>query len=315
MTFQIITPGKYVEAHEVQVGAGIQGEIVLSAKKNGCVVRERKFKNLITNYGLNRFGTVTVGDVYQRCQVGTGTKIPEVTDIALSNWVASSPWQSGGTASNSGAPDYISTTKIVFTFPLGAVSGNLTEIGIGGTYSVAQGQLFSRALILDSGGAPVAFPIASDEQLEVTYLLSLVPPLTDQTGTVKIGATTYDYIARPLDSLRWGAAVSSNNVQNMHAINQSNHGVYASALVAHTDTTLGSYVANSTGYSNGTYVANSYELTRSATWGPGSFNRNFRSASFRQTCCTFQIEYNPLPVKTNLQTMVLPFKLGWGRAA
>jgi hypothetical protein len=147
------------------------------------------FDNLITDGGLNRLGTGAAGST---CVIGTGTATPAFTDSALQALAASTTSIPSTQAANSGAPDfYISHTR-TFRFDLGALNGNYSEVGVGW----ANNALFSRALIVDGGGAPLPITVLSDEQLDVIYQLRTYMPLTDWGGTFTIGGVSTTVVGR-----------------------------------------------------------------------------------------------------------------------
>ena len=98
---------------------------------------------------------------------------------------------------NSTSPYYISHI-VEYHFAIGAAAGNLSELGVG--WASSGTTLFSRALILDSGGTPTTITVLSDEYLYVTYEHRFYPSETDATGSIvftgNIGGT-YTYTLRP----------------------------------------------------------------------------------------------------------------------
>ena len=225
-----IPSGRFVEGGLSEAKVGLEGWFTLRAiRRSGRVTRERTFKveacrelppfhNLITDLGINRFGSTGANSLYLRCHVGTGTATPSVTDTQLQTFLASvSPTTSpSAVKANSGPPDYYSYLTLTWTSSIGALgNNNLTEIGISGQNT--NGLLFSRELIRDSGGNPAAFPISADEQLQVTYELRLYPNLTDVPATVMVGSNSHDTITRPIavaDASIWGPYPPNLSVAN-----------------------------------------------------------------------------------------------------
>src|SRR5690606_7977060 len=95
-----IPSGRFLEGEISEAKVGLEGWYTLRARRrSGRVSRERVFKveacrglppfrNLITDLGLNRFGSTAASSVYSRCHVGTGTATPSVTDTQLQNFLA-----------------------------------------------------------------------------------------------------------------------------------------------------------------------------------------------------------------------------------
>jgi len=147
------------------------------------------FDNIITDGGLNRLGTGAAGST---CVIGTGSATPSVSDSALQALAAATTNIPSTQAANSGSPDfYVSHTR-TFRFALGALNGNYSEVGVGW----ANNALFSRALIVDGGGAPLPITVLSDEQLDVIYQLRTYMPLTDWGGTFTIGGVSTTVVGR-----------------------------------------------------------------------------------------------------------------------
>lgn len=164
--------------------------------------REYRFKNLITDAGLNR---IFVGNVFGQggaadyVQIGTGNATPAATDTTLQNRVASTPTIQSALSQVyvAGPPDY-HQLSVTYRFALGALNtastGNLAEVGIGWA---SAGSLWSRALITNSGGSPITLSVLSDEQLDVTYVCRVYPPQTDATGSITLDGASYSYVMRP----------------------------------------------------------------------------------------------------------------------
>lgn len=149
------------------------------------------FNNLITDAGLNAWGTDSIGSY---CVVGTGSAAPAVTDTALANKLAhtnniisSAP---GGSAT---APYYASFTQ-VYRFAAGVATGNVSELGI--CIGSSSTQVFSRTLVKDGSGNPTTITVLASEALDVTYELRLYPPAADLPHSTVIAGVTYTGVAR-----------------------------------------------------------------------------------------------------------------------
>ncbi len=189
----LILPRRIIEGEEIVVAGKTSGRVKLEKlNRYGRVIANREFKNLITNWGLDSCGTG--GDstsALSYCRVGTGTTTPVFTNTSLVNQVAATSSyaevREDATALNQ--PALVTRS---WTFPIGAIDTNLTEVGFGASDS---GTISVRALILDDEGNPVAFPIADDEQLRVTYIRGHYGPQADIETTQNIGGTTYYLMA------------------------------------------------------------------------------------------------------------------------
>lgn len=322
-----IPSGRFLEGEIAEAKVGLEGWFTLRARRrSGRVTRERKFKvdgcrelprfhNLITNLGLDRFGSVGGNALYTHCHVGTGTATPSYTDTQLQNFLASigSPSSS---ASNAGSPDYYSYRTFTWTSAIGALgNNNLTEIGISG--QSANGLLFSRELIRDPNGNPAAFPISADEQLEVTYELRLYPNLADVPATVTVGASSYDTITRPIGvtGTAWGPTSLSSAVNAARSAVAGGNRAFTGDLVPYTNTVIsptGSLGDASSG-ATANYTNGSYYRDISNTWNISVGNGNIRLVTFSFGCAAFQVRFDPVITKTNTQVLTLHQRMSWAR--
>lgn len=162
-------------------GVSISGEFRLIASKDAeCTEITRDsgfFSNMVLDNGFDLACTQGIfagstGSLREICVgVGSGAPTPGQTslvDLRASTSIASATW----TASDESG--YIQM-RISRQFPSGAVSGNLTEVGVG--YSPTN--LFSRALIVDSEGNPTTFTVFGSETLTVVYILRIYYPSSD----------------------------------------------------------------------------------------------------------------------------------------
>lgn len=165
--------------------------------RNDRIVRELSFPNLITNQGLAGYCGASPNFTPTRICVGNGTAAPAVTDTALQSLVAISPGISISDARPTPvAPDYVSSISMSARFAAGTFSGtSLTEIGITNNVA-ASAPVFSRALIVDASGAPIAITILANEHLDVVYTLNYHPDLTDSTFSFAMDGVTYTGTAR-----------------------------------------------------------------------------------------------------------------------
>ena len=303
---------------------GLRGEYKIETVKIIEGVEKRKlicdwFPNIITNGGLNRVGVSSTYLDY--CHVGSGSASPSLTDTALETFIgASSDVQSSSNVS-SGSPDYTMLYTKVFRFDPGVATGNLSEVGIG--WTLATGSLFSRALILDGVGSPTTITVLADEYLDVTYRLSLQPPISDFIGSVvftgSIGGT-YDFIirARAITSVStgisgWGLPAAANGVAGQGGTpNKTN--LYSGAIGAITNINAGT--ATSVNCVASAYVTDSFEIsyTISADIGQANYAGGILSAGGRYGLCLYQIGFDPAIPKTSSDILSFVLNISWGRA-
>lgn len=313
----IIVPGRFVDAEPLTFDTQLRGEFTLRKKNRyGRVIAEQTFENLILDGGLNRFGSSTAA-LYPLCYVGTGTVAPAATDTQLGAWVATS--SSGASSAGAGvAPNYESYVQGVYTFVLGAVVGNMTEVGVGSSPTA----LWSRALILDGLGVPTSFPVAADEQLEVTYRLYQYPPMADVATTQLVGGTTYNVIIRPgkvTSTNFWGPrpASSSSYSQPAAQITNSTSGGTAytgNKLDATSTANIAGTLGNTTSVTHVAYAGGTFYQDCAMIWNPSNGNGNIRTVLQNRGTTVWQIEYQTVIPKTATQTLTLPFRMAWARA-
>lgn len=321
-----IPSGRFLEGEVPEAKVGLEGWYTLRAiRRSGRVTRERTFKveacralppfrNLITDLGLDRFGSTASGSVYRYCHVGTGTATPSVTDTQLQTFLANVTTSSPETSiANSGPPDYYSYRRFTWTSAIGALgNNNLTEIGISGRST--NGLLFSRELIRDSGGNPAAFPISDDEQLEVTYELRLYPNLNDVPATVMVGPNSHDTITRPIGvaSTTWGPVTLGSSGDFVNA-SLADAVAYSGDLVPYTASSPSGPLGVASSGATAPYTDGNLYRDVSSTWNISTGNGNIRLVTVRFRCANFQVRFDPVITKLNTQVLTLHQRISWAR--
>lgn len=294
----------------------LHGEYRLVVDRGGKTIQDTGwFSNLILNSGLDFLGTFdSGGSVFEAtnyCKVGTGTGAPLPTQTALEAQVASVAYFSAPTKVNSGSPDYISEQTTYYQFPIGAVVGNIGEIGVGWLTGV--GNLFSRARILDGSGNPTTISLTSIDQLRAYYRVHVVPDTTDFNGSLTIGSTVYNYTGRRaaiggFDPNLYGGFVLYGRISSCSA--------YGS------DFALGPITGNPTGTSAGsgvasygTYNSGAYYLDSTFTWDTGSANIGGLKGFYLDLggSSYFQIELDAVVPKDDTKTFSMTFRNSWMR--
>lgn len=303
---------------EVKVGLSGRYRCVLNEGTDREVSTDW-FKNLILNSGLDRLG-VASPSMFQWGSIGTGNATPTNSDTSLQAYVASTSNVNLDSQNNGGPSGYVAQTQMHWTYAQGAVVGNMAEIGVG--WATGGVSLFSRALILDGGGAPTTLTVTSIDQLTVYYELTCTPILTDLTSTVSISGTGYNYTGRislcanfanalystlQLNGSRWGAGVSAATFATQ-------------ALGAITSTPAGSSFSGGTG-TPAAYTAGNKYLDTTYTWLPADGNATGGvgavSISF-STNMNYQYIFaatsgGAVIPKDNTKTMTLVFRFSWDR--
>lgn len=268
------------------------------------------FDNLILDSGLNRWGT---GAVSGGAAIGTGTSTPVASQTGLDAQSAYTTTSTAVTQSNSGASPYYGIFSITYTFALGALNGNYSEVGIGWA---SGSNMFSRALIVDGGGTPTTISVSSAEQLSVSYTLRGYVPTADVVTTPTIGgvSTTVTTRAANASANAWGVdmTVSKGFVSSFIAY------AYNGAIGAITALPSGTS-AQATSVSAGTYVNNSLSTTRAVFFGLTDGNLSGGISAARcgfggSTGLTnFQYGFSPAISKDSTKTLTLSLSHTWAR--
>ncbi len=267
------------------------------------------FPNLVTDTGLNRIGT---GAYLTSCHVGNSNATPNVLDTSLDGYMAgTSTIQADSTGAQSTAPYYGWRTR-TYRFALGAVVGNVAEVGIA-TGAGSTSTLFSRALVLDEFGAPTTVTVLADEVLDVTYQLRLYPDLVDRTGSIVVtGSGTHNYTLRAaiVTSASWGNWLGSTASFTHQGLTFR---VYNGNIGAVTSSPSGS--GSSTSMSNAGYSNNSYQRQGTAGYGLnyGNLSGGIKSIFFETTLGYYQAQLDPIIDKTAIKTLVMTVQISWGR--
>jgi hypothetical protein len=228
------------------------------------------FPNLITNKGLDLLGLGDGHFVLGTCAVGTGNTAPAVTDTALVALVTSTTNAISRSQANQGSAPYYGALTTTWQFPTGAAAGNLAEVGVGSTAT----SLFSRALILDGGGAPTTITVLSNEALNVTYVAQMYPPTADVTGVIALGGSNYNYTLRAANvtaSQWWGLPTDLAGYNGVGTTLSG--GAYSTqVLSAITGTGPSGTEYGIDSDSRGTYVGGSYTNTGTFGWSINAGN-------------------------------------------
>ena len=268
------------------------------------------FPNLITDGGLERIASYS--DWLAYCTVGTGSTTPSFGDSGLASFVG---YNHGGVTSTTdgvtGSSPYYHWIKKIYRFNPGDATGNISEVGIG--WSTADGYLFSRALILDSGGSPTTITILSDEYLDVTYECRRYLPETDaDTYQIDLRSITHDVTGGR------AAYITDKNYWQMPF--KASFYIYYDCYVY--DGVIGDITGypsgtsvDTTTYSVASYVPGSHEIewTYSFSLAQGNL-ANYISAIMVGLCGgIYQFGVSPDIEKTSDDIMSLTFKASWGR--
>lgn len=154
--------------------------------KSGQVIKNRLLDNFFQKLIST---TIPIGNTSIRC--GTGASVVNDSESSLNNQLTllSGNWPISGpsTANSYIDGDFIKAeSTYTFTFSLGAISGNVSELGINfdGTGTASVALIHSRALVVDGLGDPTTISVSVEEQLIINYTLKMQSSVDDTVSTV-----------------------------------------------------------------------------------------------------------------------------------
>ena len=307
--------------HTVKVAGKYRLQVI---KSDGTISKDSGwFDNLITNGGLDALATNQ--NFARYCQVGSGSTAPTAGDAALVNKIGAVDkglaWCSTNLAGAASSSPYYQYQRIVYTFIEGTATGNISEVGVGWG---ATGNLFSRALVVDSYGNPTTITVLSDEKLIVTWEFRYYPIETDQTGSVtftgNIGGT-YNWTIRPALATTvkkqhiyphtWHVAATMNMATGY------NFTLYASTNAIAIITSEPNPGGSGSGYdisaTAGSYTAGTYTITLTLSASTAQANINIKSILVLWGPTCIQIGFSPAIPKTSSDTLSITLSRSWGR--
>lgn len=279
------------------------------------------FPNLITDNGLNRMATMSVGTLCSACSVGTGTAAPQASDTQLQARLATrnNDQQYSRINSTGGAP-YWTETQRRYRFSPGVAVGNISEVGVGpDSYNSPNnevgGSLFSRSLIKDINGNPTTITVLADETLDIFYKLRRYTDPSDVPFSINMGGTAYTGILRP-------SYLPSGGYEAMTPY-EAGGSYYYGAIAFDGDigtVTEGPSGESSTGQQNGyvnlPYSNNSFYRDYEVTFGldNGNLANGIKSVQSYTAFDAIQASFTPRIFKNNSQVLKLTFRCGpWSR--
>lgn len=268
------------------------------------------FPNLITTNGANLLGANN--GYFTTCCVGSGNTPPALTDTALQTLVGSTASTNSSSQSSSGGTPWYGARTIQYNFPAGTATGNLTEVGVGVTTT----NLFSRALILDGGGAPTTITVLASEALYVTYQVNQYAPTADSSGNVTIASVVYAYVIR---------AANANSATAWGIANADAPGITGTSGAQVSNGSLGTVTGQPSGtlspassVANNSYSTGSFQLSGTATWGltSGNVSGGISAALFGfgaqfGTRGQFQMSFSPVIPKDGSHILTLTVVNSW----
>jgi hypothetical protein len=288
--------------------AKLKGRFALwASSKRGTRPLAQWCDNLVLDIGLNQIG---LGSWLTHCYVGTGSTAPVAANTSLESQVASTSTIDSSAAGANGEEPYYGYRRILYRFAVGTAAGNLSEVGVGWSAN-----LFARALIVDSLGAPTTVTVLSDEVLLVLYEIQLYPPTEDYEFEAPVTGVNRTWIRRAANvtngntSVGWGVA---GTIASVHSVLG-----YNGALGLITQSPSGTSTT-ATSSATAPYSNNSLKVGMSGFWSPTVGNLSGGISSFLlQTngLGSYQFSVDPPIAKTALSTLNWGSEVSWSRPA
>lgn len=307
----LIRPGREVFLAQPPVRLEGWFEVELIHARTGHTVWQSRFKNLITDGGLDALGaSVTPAAASTWLGVGTVGTAPTNGDTGLGGEVERTS-SNGGTADVTGfAADnsysYLRRARLFTTSEANAV---LAEVGTFNQDSPG-GTLFSRQQIKDSGGVATTITKTSDFELRVTYELRTYIELTDQVYTALVNGVSQNVTVRPGFIGVYSSWTQSATVWP-HASADRYH-LYSGTLGTITSFPNGTDVAASS-VVQAAYAGGSYYRETTATWNAAVANMALTSFMYRLGASAYQHQFSAPVTKLNTQKAELVYRITWGR--
>jgi hypothetical protein len=272
------------------------------------------FKNLITDIGLNRMGSA---GFISHCYVGSGSTPPANSDTQMQSFVAVAGSVQAYTNGYTAGPPFYGWVRQTWRFSQGAAAGNLSEVGIGWS-TTHSGALYSRSLIKDGNGNPTTITVLASEFLDVTYEFRVYPPQSDSTFQVTISGQTYDCTLRAARVSSTSTGLPVGNLISTGVQYQPNFGgseVYSGTLGAATSSPTGGTGINLNGYTNSTYVSNSFQRNGTLALGlnEGNIAGGIKCLGFQTLIGGFQVQFTPNIMKDATKLLTFNLRVSWAR--
>ncbi len=316
-----------------QINLSMSGQYMMQVKRSGIIINETPwFDNMILNSGLDNLGKEV--NFLQYCFTGSGNSTVSANNTSLASKIettSGSPAQYAANYSqysNSGAPNYETTTDISYTFAQGEVVGNISEVGIGPNLDGTE--LFSRSLVTTSTGQPTSIAVTAMDELTITYRLKLKPNVNTTTGSFTIGGQTIGYSCMVGGAETFGHPILLIGGSFSKLVSGGSGGYAYTSSSPTLD--LGTVVENNfvgdyeltTGYFSTSaidnpYVNGSFRRTGALIWGPTQaldprgIKGIIMQYGYSGANITYKYRFNTPIMKTNTQELRLNTTFTWGR--
>lgn len=304
----------------VSLKLGITGEFEIFVIRNAGTAEEKtencgRHKNKILDQGLDWWGNGAItgfSSSWNGIAVGTGNIPPAAGQTQLSTPLAFHANANSGifNAASTSAPysvQYYAQT----TFPVGAVVGNIAELGmLIDSTPAANGKLFSRALI-QVGGSPGTITVTASDQLIVNYYCQVnFPDETSGSFTLTTDGTPSTITWQ---CLPWGLA-NRSGVGPGVPIAQWNDGFtnmsFLQANSSFLPVTTVSEPSNAVSAVKGSYTNGAFNVNFTVTVNAGSA-ATYQLCGLATTLFCFQFLLGTAINQLNTQTFQIVYNMSW----
>ena len=303
----------------IEYGAKVSGSFEIKVVRNGAVIKKLdRNNNLILS---NQMASIWVLGTY--LHVGSGSTPPTFSDTSLVNWVAAKQSTGGWSEVSSSlvGDNYEREDKRDHQFNVGAVIGNISELGLSSTISQSTA-LDTRALLKDEVGDPTTISLGALDQLVVTYFIKKQINMLPNTTSSLLNGVAIDYTIRP--------CISVNGKAGSKAIYPSSIYLDTSGMYMTVNNTNRvsidpiTYLPTALTSSGERTEVGGYNITLTATGSEiiHTFTMPINLGNFQWSCATFatsnrlepiyvlfQIEFNGPNYITKLDTEIVTFRL------
>lgn len=297
----------------------VEGSFSVKVLRDGEVINSLgRQKNLILAGAMSSFGSIG-----NYLHVGTGNTAPTFSDTGLENQIAVSAF-SAWTESNVvlNGTTYEKESVNAFTFTVGAVVGNIAELGVNSSTNPSA-TFDTRALFKDGAGDPTTIPVTVDDQLVVTYYVKKFISMTPVSLQVTSGGNVIDYTIRPCISSQGKSGSAAHYCSSIYQTDaNSNLFMYANNVNILTidpvtyipTTTGGGFEISPEGSGSIVLTGNGNEVTHTVTFPISTANFQFVSlvpvTVSSLSYALFQIEFDGpnYITKNNTETVTIKIK-------
>ncbi len=187
-------------------------QLIVKNVKTGKIKDTGWIENLVLNNCFN-YNFANAGNASWVIELGTGSTPPTFSDLSLETPLVSISAGSyssvkAGASTDFVDPIYSTSAGWETTFALGAVVGNVSEIGVS-----ASGNLFTRSLITDGAGDPTVLVVGVNDILTVNYLMGYEMDTSHPAGSVTVD---FDGVDINLTAKWVGLGQGASNLNGMN---------------------------------------------------------------------------------------------------